>query len=88
MKCLLVWLGFCAGCGGQPVLPVGLPPPEYERPPVPRADSAGTAPRVESASGGAPTALDGESGTAGLGAAGGRAGAGASGTGTQAGGSQ
>jgi hypothetical protein len=88
MKYLVVWLGLSAGCGGPPILPVGLPPPEYERPAIPSASSAGAAPRVDSSPGGAPAVLAGESATAGSGGAGVSGGTGGSAAGTPLGGSQ
>ena len=88
MKHLVVWLVLVSGCGGPPILPVGLPPPEYERPPIPNAGSADAAPRVESWPGGAPAASAGESATAGIGAVGVGGGTGGSAAGTQLGSSQ
>ena len=85
MKYLVVWLGLSAGCGGSPILPVGLPPPEYERPPISSAGSTAAAPRVENSPGGAPAVLAGVSAAAGIAAGGGSAGTGGSAAGTQPG---
>jgi hypothetical protein len=85
MKYLMVWLGLSAGCGGPPVLPVGLPPPEYERPPIPSGGSAGGETRAESSPGGTSTLPAGESATPGGAAAGGSAGTGGSAAGAWSG---